>query len=123
MDRYFETMGIPIIAGRSPDDRDRATTAAVAVVNETLAKRQFPTLDLPEILGQPIKIGNVLGATLEVVGVAARVRSRRPDAPPDPEVYVPFEQNPAPSMTFVVRAQGDPAALSNHWLPVCAVNV
>jgi len=114
MDRYFETMGIPIIAGRAPDDRDRATTAAVAVVNETLAKRLFPTLDLPEILGQPIKIGNVLGATLEVVGVAASVRSRRPDAPPDPEVYVPFEQNPAPSMTFVVRAQGDPVGLSSQ---------
>jgi putative ABC transport system permease protein len=114
MDRYFETMGIPIIAGRAPDARDRSTTAAVAVVNETLARRLFPTLDPPQILGQPIKIGNVLGATLEVVGVAANVRSRRPDAPPDPEVYVPFEQNPAPSMTFVVRAQGDPAALSNQ---------
>ena len=61
-------------------------------MNETLAKRLFPTLDPPQILGQPIKIGNVLGATLEVVGVAANVRSRRPDAPPDPEVYVPFEQ-------------------------------
>jgi len=114
MDRYFETMGIPIIAGRAPDARDRSTTAAVAVVNETLAKRLFPTLDPPQILGQPIKIGNVLGATLEVVGVAANVRSRRPDAPPDPEVYVPFEQNPAPSMTFVVRAQGDPVGLSSQ---------
>ena len=30
---------------------------------------------------------------------------------PIPEVYVPFEQNPSPSMTFVVRAQGDPTAL------------
>ena len=115
MDGYFETMGIPILAGRAPDPRDRATTAAVAVVNETLAKRLFPTLDPPQVLGQSIRIGNVMqGATLEVVGVAANVRSRRPDAPPDPEVYVPFEQNPAPSMTFIVRAQGDPAALSNQ---------
>ncbi len=114
MDRYFETMGIPLVAGRAPDARDRATTAAVAVVNETLAKKLFPTLDPPQVLGQPIRIGNIAGATLEVVGVAANVRSRRPDAPPDPEVYVPFEQNPAPSMTFVVRAQGDPTALSNQ---------
>jgi len=114
MNRYFETMGIPIMAGRAPDERDRANTPAVAVVNETLAKRLFPTLDLPQILGQPIRIGNVGGATLEVVGVAANVRSRRPDMPPDPEVYVAFEQNPAPSMTLVVRAQGDPAGLSNQ---------
>ena len=114
MNRYFETMGIPIMAGRAPDERDRANTPAVAVVNETLAKRLFPTLDPPQILGQPIRIGNVGGATLEVVGVAANVRSRRPDMPPDPEVYVAFEQNPAPSMTLVVRAQGDPAGLSNQ---------
>ena len=114
MNRYFETMGIPMMAGRAPDERDRANTPAVAVVNETLAKRLFPTLDLPQILGQPIRIGNVGGATLEVVGVAANVRSRRPDMPPDPEVYVAFEQNPAPSMTLVVRAQGDPAGLSNQ---------
>ena len=78
-------------------------------MNETLAKRLFPTLDPPQVLGQSIRIGMAPRRDdCEVVGVAANVRSRRPDAPPDPEVYVPFEQNPAPSMTFVVRAQGDP---------------
>ena len=114
MDRYFETMGVPMIAGRPLDERDRANTTPVVVLNETVAKRLFPTLDPPAILGQPIRIGPARGATLEVVGVAADVRSRRPDMPPDPEVYVPFNQFPAPSMTFMVRAAGDPAGLSNQ---------
>lgn len=114
MDRYFETMGIPIIAGRALDDRDRANTTPAVVLNETVAKRLFPTLDPPAAIGQSIRIGWLNGQASEVVGVAANVRSRRPDMPPDPEVYVPFNQFPNPSMTFVVRAGGDPAGLSNQ---------
>ena len=52
MDRYFETMGIPIIAGRPLDDRDRANTTPAVVLNETVAKRLFPTLDPPAAIGQ-----------------------------------------------------------------------
>ena len=113
LDRYFDTMGMKLVAGRPIDDRDRSGTPLVAVVNETLAKRLFPTLAPPAVVGQQIRIfGN--GPTNEIVGVAANIRSRRVDAPTDPEVYVSFEQNPSPSMTFVVRAAGDPAMLSNQ---------
>jgi putative ABC transport system permease protein len=114
MDRYFETMGVGMVAGRPIDDRDRAGAPPVAVVNETLAKRLFPTLEPAAVVGQPIRLGGTQGATNEIVGVSASVRSRRPDAPPDPEVYVSFDQNPAPSMTLAVRAAGDPAGLSNQ---------
>jgi putative ABC transport system permease protein len=114
MDRYFETMGMKMVAGRSLDDRDRANTPAVAVVNETLAQRLFPGRAIADVLGQPIRIGSITGATNQIVGVAANIRSRRPDMPPDPEVYVPFEQFPTPSLTYTVRATGDPALLSNQ---------
>jgi putative ABC transport system permease protein len=114
MDRYFETMGIPIIAGRSLDDNDRTGTGFVAVVNQTLAERLFPTLTPAEVVGRQIRLFGTTGPTNEVIGVAANVRSRRPDMAPDPEVYVAFAQNPAASMTLVVRAQGDPASLSNQ---------
>lgn len=114
MDRYFETMGIRLVAGRSLDDRDRKSTSLVAVVNETLAGRLFPNLKPSEVVGQPIRLFSTTGPTSEIIGVAANVRSRRPDAPPDPEVYVAFDQNPTPGMNYVVRAQGDPAALSGQ---------
>ena len=78
MDRYFETMGIPMLAGRALDERDRANTPSVAVVNETLAKRLFPNLEPAAVVGQPIRLFGA-GATNEVVGVAANVRSRRPE--------------------------------------------
>jgi putative ABC transport system permease protein len=114
MDRYFETMGVSMLAGRGLNERDRKNTTFVAVVNETLAKRLFPTLEPAAVVGQQIRLFGTTGATNEIVGVAANVRSRRPDAPPDPEVYVSFHQNPSPSMTFVVRAAGDPSGLTNQ---------
>ena len=114
MDRYFVTMGIPLVAGRSLDERDRKSTGFVAIVNETLARRLFPNLEPAAVVGQPIRIFGNSGPTNEIVGVAANIRSRRPDMAPDPEVYVPFEQNPTPGLSYVVRAQGDPAALTNQ---------
>ena len=42
---YFETMGVPIVAGRGIDDRDRATGAQVVVINETMAQRYWPGRD------------------------------------------------------------------------------
>jgi putative ABC transport system permease protein len=114
MDRYFETMGMRMVAGRPLDERDRSSGNLVAVVNETLAQRLFPTLDPSAVVGQQIRIFGPDRPPNEIVGVAANIRSRRVDAPTDPEVYVSFHQNPAASMTMVVRAAGDPALLSNQ---------
>jgi putative ABC transport system permease protein len=112
MDRYFETMGVPIVAGRAPDERDRASAPPVVVINETLARRLSPTLEPRQAVGQPMRMGG--NNLVEVVAGAANVRSRRPDMVPDPELYVPFAQWPNPSMSYVLRAQGDPAALTGQ---------
>ena len=109
MNRYFETMGVPIVAGRAFDERDRQGTTFVTVVNETLARRLFPNLDPPAVVGQQVR---AYGNATEIIGVAANVRSRRPEMAPDPELYFPFAQLPVPNMSYVVRAQGDPAALT-----------
>ena len=114
MDRYFDTMGVPMIAGRALDERDRKSSALVAVVNETLARRLFPNLEPAAVVGQPIRIFGNAAPTNAIVGVAANVRSRRPDAVPDPEVYVSFDQNPTPGLSYVVRAAGDPASLNGQ---------
>jgi predicted permease len=114
MDGYFEAMSMRLLAGRPINDHDRAGTLDVAVVNETLAGRLFPGVDASRIIGQPVKIGWLFNKTSEIVGVVANVRSRRPDAPPDPEVYVPFAQAPQATMSYVVRATGDPAALTGQ---------
>jgi ABC-type antimicrobial peptide transport system permease subunit len=45
---------------------------------------------------------------LTTLGVSASVRHWGPEQPFDPEIYVPFLQQPFPFATFVVRAAGDP---------------
>jgi putative ABC transport system permease protein len=67
----------------------------------------------------------------EVVGVVRDVRSRRPDAPPDAETYIPHAQWPAPSLVFTVRSATAPESLVplvrneltqlNPQLPLAAV--
>ena len=59
--------------------------AAAAVVNETLAKRLFPTLDPPAVIGQAIRIGCASnGRRSKSSASPANVRSRRPDCRPIP---------------------------------------
>ena len=43
--RYFETLGIPIRAGRDFDERDSSRVPHVVIVNETFARRHFPGED------------------------------------------------------------------------------
>jgi hypothetical protein len=39
---YFRTLGIPLLAGRSFDERDTETAEPVVIINETFARRFFP---------------------------------------------------------------------------------
>jgi putative ABC transport system permease protein len=113
MDGYMRTMGLQVIAGRAIDERDRAGTPPVIVLNETVAQRLWPGRPVQHAVGQQIRAEALDGGTVrEVVGVVASVRSRRPDMPPDPEVYAPFTQVPVATMSYVVRADGDPARLT-----------
>jgi putative ABC transport system permease protein len=114
MQGYFDTMGIPVLAGRAPDERDRPGAAGVVVVNETLAERLWPGRALTGVVGQHVRLGGTTGATNEVIGVAANIRSRRPELAPDPEIYIAFSQFPSPSLNYVVRAEGDPTTLTGR---------
>ena len=49
--------------------------------------------------------------TVQIVGVVGALRHDGLDAAPRPEIFLPFDQMPFGSMTFVVRATGDAAAL------------
>ncbi len=114
MDGYAAAMGFQVLAGRAIDERDRLGSVPVAVVNDTVAARLWPDRPLRDVIGQQVRVEALDGGRVlrEVVGVVAGVRSRRPDLPPDPEVHAPFAQLPVASMSYVVRADGDPSRLA-----------
>jgi len=101
---YFETMGIPILAGRTISDADRGELASVAVISESMARRFWPG---ESALGARILFGD----TLTVVGIVGNVRHESMDAEYLPTLYYPVALEPRNRLSFVVRTEGDPAPL------------
>lgn len=103
--RYFETMGIPVLEGRGFDDRDRADSEPVVVINERLAEEIFPDMDP---IGERVLLGITLGLPerpRRIVGIVADVRSLELEANPSPELYVPQSQVGVDVMTLMIRSE------------------
>jgi putative ABC transport system permease protein len=103
---YFETMRIPILAGRAIAEEDRGESAPVAVLSETAAHRLFGGANP---VGRMVTYEN--GQQMEVVGVAHDVRANNPREEFLPIVYVPMAQQDKPILlTAALRTAGDPAS-------------
>jgi putative ABC transport system permease protein len=108
---YFQTMRIPLVAGREFTARDDRHAPHVIIINQALARKFFPNTNA---LGKHMKPGMSGGKTdlmCEIVGVVGDVKHRNLWQSPDPESYVPYDQTPIGGMDVVVRADGDPMAL------------
>jgi putative ABC transport system permease protein len=110
---YFETMRIPVKAGREFADSDGAASPPVIVINETAARTFWPG-ESP--IGRQIDLpgSNNASLVLTVVGVTGDVRHVGLAVPPRPEVFVDSMQSPLPWswLVLAVRAHGDPAPLA-----------
>jgi len=102
---YFATLGIPILQGRSIDERDQQHTDLVVVVNETMARR-FWGAEKP--LGQ---VFTANGDALRIVGVARDARYFDLNEAPQSHFYVPLAQAHCPFASLLVKSAGDPHAL------------
>ena len=109
---YFTTMRIPLLAGRFFTELDDADedSPGVAIVSETMARRFFPGEDP---VGKRINFGDYDNESswVTIVGVVGSIRHFNLDVAPEPEVYLPFPQDPWVYMSVVARTAGDPAAL------------
>jgi hypothetical protein len=102
---YFDTLGIPLRAGRLLTEDEQRRGENVVVVNEALAR----------ILGEGgSAVGRRLqysGRSWEVAGVVAGARTAGPRGEPMPEVFLPWHMAGARPQAIVVRATGDPLRL------------
>jgi len=114
--RYFETLGIPLVAGRAFEDQDSATAPPVCIVNEEFARRYlkdrnpvgaFVKVDAMDVRG-PVPV------VRQIVGVSRQVKVDGPGEEKNAvEIYVPTQQNAWYSASLSVRTQGDPAAMAS----------
>jgi predicted permease len=86
---YFQTMGQPVLSGRAFDVTDRATTTAVVIINQALARRHWPNDDP---VGQRISLVGPDGPWMQIAGVVGDTRLESVDAPPPPALYMPYAQ-------------------------------
>ena len=108
-DGYFRAMEIPLIRGRLFDERDRPDAGHVAVITESLAKKEWPTSDP---IGRIIQFGNMDGdlRPFTIVGIVGDIRERSLDAEPRPMFYGSARQRKVSSFSIVIRG-GDPASV------------
>jgi len=104
---FFDVMGIPLVLGRALTDLDDTNAPAVAVINETAARKYFPG---ENPIGRRFGTSPETTGQIEIVGVLrdAKYNSVRDAAPAT--MYVPFRQLRVSSAVVEVRTAGAPAA-------------
>lgn len=116
---YLETLDVPILFGRSLDDRDRPGTPAVAVVSETMARQFFRVANPADAIGRRFRIEREAGADgIEIVGIAADAgtadRSGDLVEPRPQMVYRSYLQAGLRPTALVARTTLDAAALAGE---------
>jgi predicted permease len=97
---YFETMRIPLLRGRAFRESDDATSAPVAIVNQTMANRFWPGQDP---IGERFRTNGESGPFVEVVGVARDGKYRTIGEDPEAYFYVPIAQSYTPALVLQIR--------------------
>lgn len=129
---YFEAMGMPVIRGRGFTAADLAHPSHVTVINETLARQNFPGTDP---IGQRVYFGPIPSTGVpewhEIIGVIGDVRHRSVEGEPDGRAYDLFGQHWGRTISLAIRTTEPPAqaattvrallALRDTTLPVFAV--
>ena len=104
--KFFETLGIPVLAGREFSEADRQGAMGVAIVNQTLAERY---------LKGALPIGHTLGqgkGQVTIVGLVRDNKYNSADEDPMPMAWYCYQQDPnIENMDVEVRAAGNPLAL------------
>jgi predicted permease len=103
-ERYFDTMGIALLAGRTFSAADAAGTTPVAIVNDTLARHYWP--GTPAI-GKRLQIAGAETSLVEVVGIVRTTTLGIPGELPQNGIYFPYRQRPSGYMTLLATTRGD----------------
>ncbi|MCI0490799.1 MAG: ABC transporter permease [Blastocatellia bacterium] len=106
---YFETLKIPLLAGRSFTPADREDAENVAIINEA-ASRQYFQGENP--LEKTITLGSQSGLDYRIVGVVGNVRQLALQKESEPELFLPYEQSPWTKYSLILRTRDDPASAS-----------
>jgi predicted permease len=108
---YFATIGTPLVEGRTFELSDQPGRQRVAIVDESLAKLEWPA---GGAIGKRIRFRNEPNDPWwTIVGVARSIKHGDLTKAPDRYVYVPFAQYTQWHMEIVARSTLPPAAIAS----------
>jgi predicted permease len=104
---FFETVGTPLLSGRTFSAADGPNAPRVAIINDMMARRLWPGQDA---VGRRFKLGapDANNPWFTVVGVAGDMRRQGPEHEPIPQMFESLAQNPSRLVTLLVRTSADP---------------
>ena len=105
---YFAAAGIALRDGRTFRSSDDERSPLVVVINDTMARRYWPG---QSAIGKRMRFNNEQEPWREVVGVIHDVKHWGLDADVNPELYMPHDQQPSATLSYVLHTSGDPLAL------------
>jgi putative ABC transport system permease protein len=107
---FFETLEIPVAAGRTFTEQDHATAPRAVIVNETFARHAWPSQDP---IGRRVKFGTSANQQpwITVVGVIRDVRRGELTRVTRPEIYLSGLQSTPRTQVLIVRTAGDPTQI------------
>ena len=107
---FFETMGIPLLKGRSFTNREGVEATHKVVISDAMAKKLWPN---ENPIGKRVTIYMKReNSPSEVIGVVGDVKHAGLDANVHPTAYWPYPELSFPFMTLVIRTDGDATALA-----------
>lgn len=86
---YFRVMEIPLKRGRTFEESDTLKSQPVAIVSESFVLKY---LEGQEAIGRTFTFS--LAGDRTIVGVAGNIRVRGLERPSEPQVYLPYQQQP-----------------------------
>ena len=107
---YFETIGIPLLRGRTFGNEDQANTPTVVIINKMMADRFWPNQDP---VGKQVRFveDNSLGNIVGVVGDAKHYSIGEDQRL---QMYVPYSQLPGLFATLLIRTSVEPLSIAEQ---------
>jgi putative ABC transport system permease protein len=105
---YFETMGIPLLEGRTFTGRDNADAPPVVLINQVMVERYFSNQGP---VGKHLTVGNP-SKTFQIIGVTGSVKNVRLAVVNTPEIFYPLAQVAPQSANVIVRCAVNPMSLA-----------
>jgi len=106
---FFQTMGIPMVSGRSFGPQDTPASQRVAVINQALARQRFPNMNP---VGKRFRTDGDEKDWVQIVGVCADTRYATLRDEPPPQFFMPYvQQKGVGGLTYAIRTQLPPSQI------------